>query len=121
MSEPTSLSQQIRESIDYIAAFVTGEPFLRVMREFADVPRSVRHDFIRRVLINREAMAERGVHVPGDLTIQRSAFEDRRPTLFCVVRYLSDGEKKVTVTFDEGWEAELLDYEFGEEQLLEAH
>jgi hypothetical protein len=112
---------QLQESLDAIATFVTSEPFLRVMREFADVPRAQRHDFVRRVLINRDAMAQRGVQVPQDLIIQRTAFEDRRPTIFAVVKHLPEPGKKVTVTFDEGWEAELLDYEFGEEQLLEAH
>ncbi len=121
MSETASFGPQFRESLDAITAFVTSEPFLRVMREFSEVPRSQRHDFIRRVLINRDAMAQRGVPVPEDLIIQRSAFEDRRPTIFCVVKHLPEPGKKVTVTFDEGWEAELLDYEFGEEQLLEAH
>lgn len=121
MSEAPNFGPQFRESLDSIATFVTSEPFLRVMREFAEVPRARRHDFIRRVLINRDAMQQRGVHVPEDLIIQRSAFEDRRPTLFCVVKHLPEPEKKVTVTFDEGWEAELLGYEFGQEQLLEAH
>lgn len=97
--------EHIRAGIQTITEFISSEPFVRVMQEFRKVPRELRDHFIRSVLINRSELAKRGVQVPEDLTVQRSEFEDGRPTLFCVVKHLPDHKRKVTITFDDGWDA----------------
>jgi hypothetical protein len=47
-------------------------------------------------------LAKRGVERPPDLLIQRSAFGDRRPTLFCVKKWLPPDMfwENVNITFD---------------------
>jgi|GEM_PF-5591805 len=101
----------ISRALGDITEFVTTPEFTALMREFSRVAGDERNDFVRRVIINPDELARRGIRVPEDLIVQRSAFEDNRPTLFCVTKYLPQmgmAKKKVTVTFDEGWEASLL-------------
>lgn len=100
------LAKYVQDALDEIAEFIDTPGFQRVLAEFGAVPRELRERFIRGVLINPEELRRRGVEVPEDITVQRSAFEDNRPTLFCVVKYLPEigkERKKVTVTFDEAW------------------
>ncbi len=55
---------------------------------------------MRNVVINKDELVARGISVPEGMTVQRSAFADGRPTLFCVTKYLPDRMRKVTITFD---------------------
>ncbi|HEY0153941.1 MAG TPA: hypothetical protein VGB92_18155 [Longimicrobium sp.] len=110
MLDATQLARHVQQALEDITQFVVSPPFERVLAEFAAVPREQRSLFIRSVLINPEELERRGVQIPEGLTVQRSAFEDDRPTLFCVTKYLPDmgtAKKKVTVTFDDGWERAL--------------
>jgi hypothetical protein len=63
-----------------------------------------RDDFVLAVLLDLEQQEIRGFRPPGDIVIQRSAFGDRRPTLFCLSKPLPPGMPmgwyKVTITFD---------------------
>jgi hypothetical protein len=109
--DATDFGQAISSALDDIAEFVSTPEFTGLMQEFSRVPSERRNHFVRRVIINPDELARRGIRVPDDMTVQRSAFEDGRPTLFCVTKYLPQfgaAKKKVTVTFDEGWEKSLL-------------
>jgi len=59
---------------------------------------------VQEVLLDAALLRERGVHVPEGILIQRSAFGDRRPTLFCVKKYLPkkfhSAWENVNLTFD---------------------
>ena len=115
------LAKYVGDALDDIASFIDTPGFQGVLAEFAAVPGELRERFIRGVLINPEELRRRGVEVPEDITVQRSAFEDNRPTLFCVVKYLPEigkERKKVTVTFDEGWAQAWNVPGFSEKQLL---
>lgn len=46
-------------------------------------------------------MANRGIIVPDEISLERSYFFDNRPSLFCVVKYLKDKQQKITVTYYE--------------------
>jgi hypothetical protein len=120
MIDGQQLAKNIQAALDDVATFVTTAPFQKVLAEFSATPTARRGHFVRSVLINREELARRGVQVPEDMTIQRSAFEDDRPTLFCITKYLPDmgaARKKVTVTFDEAWEQSLEIPGFSADQL----
>ena len=107
MLDAKQLAKNIQAALADITAFIEKPEFQTVLAELAAVPPELREYFIRSVLISREELSRRGVEVPEDITVQRSAFEDNRPTLFCITKYLPEmgnARKKVTVTFDEGWE-----------------
>ena len=46
-------------------------------------------EFVVNVLLNDIELQNRGVNRPKNLFIMRTAFGDRRPTLFCVKKWLS--------------------------------
>jgi len=101
---PRELALAMRAAYDELIDFVTTPQFKAVMRELDELPSQERPAFVLSVLVNKEQLAMRGVHVPDGILIQRSAFGDRRPTLFCVKKYLperySDVWQNVNITFD---------------------
>lgn len=120
MIDGQQLAKNIGAALDDVSAFIATPAFRKVLAEFSATPTPLRGHFVRSVLINTEELARRGVQVPEDMTIQRSAFEDDRPTLFCITKYLPDmgaAKKKVTVTFDEAWEKSLQVPGFSPDQL----
>ena len=56
------------------------------------------------MLLSDEALAARSIKRPENILIQRSAFRDRRPTIFVVKRFLpeefSNVWQNVNITFD---------------------
>jgi hypothetical protein len=85
-----------------IVSFVTTREFQLVLLEMYELEAQSQPQFVINVLLNEEALRERDVFVPPNLIIQRSAFGDKRPTLFCVTRMLPPGMiwEKATITFD---------------------
>nr|BFD88338.1 hypothetical protein StreXyl84_77390 [Streptomyces sp. Xyl84] len=96
------IAQEIRSALSEVIAFICSPQMESVMKEFASLPQHERAKYVTDVLINPEEIRRRGVEVPPDMIIQRSAFKDERPTLFCVTKHLPPdlGWEKVTVTFD---------------------
>jgi|SRR5271157_384378 len=98
------LAQAMRATYDDLIDFVTTQEFKAVMKEFRDLPSHERPAFVLSVLLDKEELDRRGVHAPDGILIQRSAFGDRRPTLFCVKKYLPeryrDVWQNVNLTFD---------------------
>jgi hypothetical protein len=99
------LAHVMRKTYDDLIAFVTTREFKSIMDELSEVGSQERPAFVLSVLLDKEELSRRGVHVPEGILIQRSAFGDRRPTLFCVKKYLpkeySDVWQNVNLTFDE--------------------
>jgi hypothetical protein len=98
------LGQVMRAAYADLIDFVTTPEFEAIMQEFGKIRSYERPSFVSSVLLNKEELAKRGVHTPEDILIQRSAFGDRRPTLFCVKKYLpekyADVWKNVNLTID---------------------
>ncbi|MEX2298797.1 MAG: hypothetical protein WD715_15390 [Dongiaceae bacterium] len=98
------LQAVMRTYYDKIIRFITSEPFKALMVEMSAIPHRERPRFVGDVLLNKKELAARGVVVPGGILIQRSAFGDRRPTLFAVKHFLPDGYtdvwQNVNITFD---------------------
>jgi hypothetical protein len=98
--DPLWLGEHVRSATTEVAEFVATEEFQALVAELYSKPVSERFAFVRDVAIDKDKLAKRGVSVPEGMTVQRSTFADGRPTLFCVSKYLPDGKRKVTVTFD---------------------
>lgn len=98
------LYRAMRDGYDDLIAFVTTPEFKAVYEEINELPEEKRPEYVRSVLLNEERLQEKGVVVPEDMVIQRSTFGDRRPTLFCVKKYIPekfhDVWENVNITFD---------------------
>lgn len=88
------------KTLEVVIEFTETENFKKLVQELYSLEGTKRKDFIRDIVLSRDQMLKRGIAVPEDISIERSVFFDDRPTLFCVVKYLEDDDrKKVTVTF----------------------
>lgn len=98
------LQRVMREHYDKIIDFVTSKAFLAAMEEMSAMSHLERPSFVVDVLLSQEELSRRGIAVPDGILIQRSAFGDRRPTLFAVKHFLpaqySDVWQNVNITFD---------------------
>jgi hypothetical protein len=103
MTPPSELiDQEVRRTLHELQAFAMTAPFRGLLAEMTSLPAAQRHDFVRRVILSDAELAARGVVPPPGMTLQRSAFADERPTLFCLTKHLGEGFvwEKVTLTFD---------------------
>lgn len=97
-----AIRAEVEGSLNEINEVVKSPPFQRLLADMRKLPsEEQRRRFVQDVVINSQALTDRGILVPDGLIVQRSAFADGRPTLFCITKYLSDGEQKVTITFDD--------------------
>jgi hypothetical protein len=98
------LAKVMRETYDQLIDFVTTLEFQSVMREIGELEPNQRPLFVHEVLLDDEQLDQRGIHPPDGVLILRSAFGDRRPTLFCVKKFLPpefrDVWENVNLTFD---------------------
>jgi hypothetical protein len=87
---------------DAIVEFVCTPAFQLLLSETTQLPEDLQHELVEIVWLNSALLAKRGIELPPGVTIERSWFEDERPTLFCVVSHLPVGYgwQKVTVTID---------------------
>jgi len=90
------------QALEQIFKFVSSPEIQSLLKELEEIPAAFRHDYVSLVLLDENELAKRNVFVPSDLVIQRSAFADKRPSLFCVTKRLPQGIlwDKVTVTYD---------------------
>ena len=100
-SELTSI---MRKTYDDVIAFVLTPSFKQFHKELYNLPAEDRPSFLASVLFNPLELERRGIHVPKDILIQRSAFRDRRPTLFAVKKFLlkkyHGAWENMNITFD---------------------
>ena len=98
------LQAVMREHYNKIIDFVVSEPFKVLMLEMSELSHLERPQFVHDVLLDNEQLKQRGVVVPEGILIQRSAFGDRRPTLFAVKHFLPEKYtnvwQNVNITFD---------------------
>jgi hypothetical protein len=92
----------ISEAMDEIQAFANSREFRQSLNEMFQLPEELRHEFVSLVFLNFTELSRLGIEVPKGIKIQRSEFQDKRPTLFCVSKNLPEGLvwRKVTITFD---------------------
>lgn len=98
------LEAVMRSHYAEIIEFVTTPEFRSAMEEMTSLLPEERPNFVYDVLLNDDELAKRGIRRPNGLLIQRSAFGDRRPTLFVVKKFLPEKYKNVwqnvNITFD---------------------
>ena len=98
------LADAMRSAYDELIDFVTRPSFRQVMEELDKLSSRERPSFVLAILLDPAERKRRGIEPPEGILIQRSAFGDRRPTLFCVKRFLperfSDVWQNVNLTFD---------------------
>lgn len=95
-----TVQKEAREALEKIRDFITTDEFVSLLGELYDLPPEERDRYVRTVLLDTGELEKRGIHTPDGIKIQRSQFGDRRPTIFCVTKLMSDGVRKVTYTFD---------------------
>lgn len=100
----TRLAEVMRATYDELIDVVTTDEFTAAMAEMGALDAEDRPEFVLSVFLDPEALVARNITVPDGVLIQRSAFGDRRPTLFCVKKFLpeefSDVWQNVNLTFD---------------------
>ena len=98
-SGSVSSQQEIRAALEEVASFVETPSFRVLLHDLGKIEPSQRPDYVRNVILDPAELSKRSIYVPSSLKIQRSAFGDNRPTLFCVAKDLNQNEK-VTITFN---------------------
>lgn len=85
-----------------LSSFCTQAPFAELVAQMWALPPDLQHEFAELTILDPPFLRDRGISVPDGVIVQRSWFEDQRPTVFCVCAKLpSDFEwDKITVTFD---------------------
>jgi hypothetical protein len=110
-TDPEAKGRAMAEAIAEIYAYVRTPRFLAVLAEMNTLATLPEKDaFVRTVLLDPEQLERRGVKPPEGIVVQRSRFEDARPTVFCVVKYLPSHREKMTITFDQSempWPVEI--------------
>jgi hypothetical protein len=105
---PNEVVARIRQEMvggyDRLLQVAATDAFQRLLGELYELPPSERPHFVTAVILRQEEREARGVFLPDDILVLRSAFGDRRPTLFCLKRYLSRDLHRywqnVNLTFD---------------------
>lgn len=93
----------IDRGLHSIYEFFLTPPVQRFFSDIYSLDEEMRHEAVEIMLDDRERFVRSyGIEFPDDIKIQRSEFEDKRPTLFCITKKLPEGLrwKKVTLTFD---------------------
>ena len=76
------LAKAMREAYDELIDFVTTAEFRAAMGELGALQSHKRPAFVLSVFLDPEERTKRGIQTSEGILIQRSAFGDRRPTLF---------------------------------------
>ena len=91
---------ECKEILNYLREFASQSAFQKLVTELYALPKDQMSKFVHDNIVDSRAIASRGIKVPADILVQRSAFADNRPTLFCLTKYRKDGKTKLTITFD---------------------
>jgi hypothetical protein len=89
MADIARLHHESKQGYEEIIQFVKSPEFNSIYKELMDLSNHDQPEFVVNVLLNDIELQNRGVNRPKNLFIMRTAFGDRRPTLFCVKKWLS--------------------------------
>jgi hypothetical protein len=101
-ADAEAIQEAISAALRDVQEFANTVAFQDLLNELWGLKPENRAAFVRGVILRDLELAARGVVVPDGMKLQRSAFGDDRPTLFCITKYLPAGVlwHKVTITFD---------------------
>ena len=96
------LHTEMEAAFNALEQFAMTPQFLSLLGQMWRLSPSERHDFVDLIWMNPDQLKRACIVCPEGVSIQRSWFEDNRPTLFCLVKSLPPDLiwKKVTITFD---------------------
>ena len=105
------LRAAMRSNYDDLLEFFYSDAFQEVYASMKAMSAEDRNRFVKEVLIDPDRLREEtGIEIPEGVLIQRSAFGDRRPTVFCLKKFLPERFHRVwentNLTFDETYEDE---------------
>jgi hypothetical protein len=111
---PPAILGRIRSEMlagyERLLAVAEAPAFQSLLDDLYRLPAAARPGFVAQVVIDPEERRARRVEVPDDVLVVRSSFGDRRPTLFCLKRYLPADLHRywqnVNITFDNAVDAE---------------
>ena len=103
------LQKSMSETYDELLDLFFSENFQNVWEHMKKQNGIARFNFISQTILDREVLKrDWSVIVPDQILIERSSFGDRRPTLFCLKKYLPEKFhqvwENVNLTFDEEYE-----------------
>lgn len=105
-SEPTheEIRAALRAAYRGLIEFASTNAFQALLAEIYALSPTARPGFVNDVIMNSQAMRDRGIVAPPGILIQRSSFGDRRPTLFCIKMYIPEQMQSywqnANITFD---------------------
>lgn len=94
----------VRDALTRIRSVYDTAEFRNLLDELWSIdPGEPRHRFVRDVMVHSDELAARGIVLPQSVWIDRTYFEDNRPTLFAIVTALPSDLpfKLVTITVDD--------------------
>lgn len=98
----------MRQTYNELLELIETAGFQSVLEELYELPEGERPRYVEEILLRPERLTERGVVLPQGILLQRSSFGDRRPTLFCIKKYLPERYQafweNVNITFDNPYE-----------------
>ncbi len=101
---PAEIRSTLRAAYDDLIEFAATDAFQTLLAEMYSLPPSDRPFFVDTIVLNEQIMRDRGIVPPEGILIQRSAFGDRRPTLFCIKKFipeeLQSHWQNANITFD---------------------
>ncbi|WKX75821.1 hypothetical protein [Zobellia laminariae] len=84
------LSKVMKTNYDDLINFITDPVFQKLFSEMMSLQPNERPMFVHKIWLDDSELRRRGLKVPEGILIQTSAFGDRRPTLFCVKKFLPE-------------------------------
>ncbi len=96
--------REVEKAFNVLDAIHTSDAFQKLLDKLWELrPRHERQVFIRDVIHNPGQLEASGISQDGDVSLQRTYFDDNRPTLMALVYHLPEGLgfQKVTITYDD--------------------
>jgi len=82
------LRDEMEKGYEKLITISKTHEFQNMINELYSLPPRERPRYVAEVILNPIERANRGINIPDDVLVLRSAFGDRRPTLFCIKKYL---------------------------------
>lgn len=101
---PSEIRAALSTAYDELIDFAATDAFQTLLAEMYSLPPNERPYFVNAVVLNGQAMRDRGIVPPPGILVQRSSFGDRRPTLFCIKKFIPEEVQShwqnANITFD---------------------
>ena len=101
---PAEIAAAMRLGYAQLIDVASTPEFQSLLDDLYRLPPTSRPAFVNDIVLNPDELDRRNICLPEGVLIQRSAFGDRRPTLFCIKKFLPTALQShwqnVNLTFD---------------------